>query len=83
MQSNVGKTERVVRVLLGLAIMGVGVAASSWWGALGLLPLITGVIGWCPGSRLLGVSTSRVKGDQVLPDTSGQERKEKRGVDFK
>ncbi|HKK34640.1 MAG TPA: DUF2892 domain-containing protein [Desulfomicrobiaceae bacterium] len=83
MQSNVGRVERVIRVTLGVLLIGFGVGMNSWWGWLGLLPLLTGVMGWCPVSSLLGISTSRVKEDEVLPDTSGQEKKEKRRIDFK
>ena len=83
MRSNVGRVERVIRVAAGLLLIGFGVGINSWWGWLGLLPLLTGIMGWCPVSSLLGISTSRVKGDEVLPDTSGQEKKEKRKIDFK
>lgn len=48
MRHNVGKTDRAARILAGLAIIGVGVLAQSWWGAVGLVPLLTGVIRWCP-----------------------------------
>ncbi|WP_456453061.1 YgaP family membrane protein [Hydrogenimonas sp.] len=45
---NEGKIDRIVRVVLGLAIIGWGVAAQNWWGAVGLVPLLTGAIGFCP-----------------------------------
>ena len=54
---NVGKTERVFRIIAGLAIAAVGVFYQSWWGAVGLIPLITGAIGWCPIYAPLGIST--------------------------
>ena len=44
---NIGSGERVVRVVIGLAIIGWGLFAQNWWGAIGILPLLTGVIGWC------------------------------------
>ena len=45
---NEGKADRIVRVVLGLAIIGWGVAAQNWWGAVGLVPLLTGAVGFCP-----------------------------------
>ena len=45
---NVGDMERMVRILAGLAIIGWGLATSSWWGLIGLIPLVTGTIGFCP-----------------------------------
>ena len=57
MNRNVGKIDRVVRIIAGIAIIGAGVTFSSWWGAIGLLPLGTALIGWCPGYALFGAST--------------------------
>jgi hypothetical protein len=48
MNRNVGGIDRVVRILLGLGLVGLGLSDQSWWGALGLVPLLTGAIGWCP-----------------------------------
>jgi hypothetical protein len=59
MQLNVGKPERVIRVIVGLVIIGAGVYYQSWWGAIGLVPVFTGVLGWCPPYQLLGISTNK------------------------
>ncbi|HEY5776294.1 MAG TPA: DUF2892 domain-containing protein [Xanthomonadales bacterium] len=59
MQCNVGKTERVIRVIAGLAIIGAGFYYHSWWGAIGIVPLLTGATGWCPPYQLLGISTNK------------------------
>lgn len=48
MQTNVGKTDRIVRVIIGTVIVAVGAYNESWWGAVGLIPLVTAAIGWCP-----------------------------------
>ncbi|MFW6324675.1 MAG: YgaP family membrane protein [Desulfovibrionales bacterium] len=69
MQCNVGKTERIIRSALGILILGVGVVLQSWWGLVGLLPLVTAVIGWCPISAALGVSTCKDK-KSTFQDTS-------------
>jgi hypothetical protein len=57
MKANVGRTERLIRVVVGVVIVGVGVVYESWWGAVGLVPIATGLIGWCPPYALLGIST--------------------------
>ncbi|MCG6928315.1 MAG: DUF2892 domain-containing protein [Acidobacteria bacterium] len=57
MKVNVGRTERLIRVVVGVVIVGVGVVYQSWWGAIGLVPLATGLTGWCPPYALLGINT--------------------------
>ena len=60
MKQNVHNIERVVRVIVGLAIISlVFVGPESAWGWVGLIPLATGVIGWCPPYALFGFSTCR------------------------
>lgn len=54
---NEGNWDRTVRVLLGIAIL--MVVPWSSWGWLGLLPLVTGLAGYCPMYHLLGWSTNR------------------------
>ena len=61
MKRNIGKTDRIVRVLIGLIVIALGAYFKSWWGAIGLLPIITAAVGWCPPYRLLGISTHPVK----------------------
>ena len=58
MKSNVGGTERGVRVLVGLALLAlVFVGPRTLWGLIGIIPLATGLIGTCPLYSLLGFST--------------------------
>lgn len=57
MKCNVGKTEQTVRIILGALIALVGIYYKSWWGAIGLIPIITGIIKYCPISDFLGIST--------------------------
>ena len=48
---NVGKFERIGRVILGLLIFYMGVLhpmEAKLWGFIGLVPVITGILGWCP-----------------------------------
>jgi len=56
---NEGNLDRVIRVLIGVALISlVFVGPRSWWGLVGLVPLGTGLFGFCPLYRLLGLNTS-------------------------
>jgi len=57
MVKNVGTVDKVIRWIIGLTAIGAGIYYESWWGALGLLPIITAVISWCPLYALLKIST--------------------------
>ena len=60
MKKNVGNVERVIRIIVGLAVISlVFVGPQSNWGWLGLVPLATGLIGWCPPYSLLGINTCK------------------------
>jgi hypothetical protein len=61
MKCNVGQTEKVIRISGGILIIILGFYFRSWWGVIGLAPIITGAIGWCPASQILGVSTCERK----------------------
>ena len=47
------KKTRIIRALIGLAIMIAGAVFSSWWGLIGLMPFIVGVTGFCPACYFL------------------------------
>ncbi len=58
MNKNVGTVDKVIRIVVGLAIIGWGVYAQNWWGAIGAIPLVTGLLGWCPAYSLVGIRTT-------------------------
>lgn len=60
MQCNVGQTEKIIRISVGAVLVIAGVMYGSWWGAIGLIPLVTGLIGWCPAYKALGLNTCGV-----------------------
>jgi hypothetical protein len=62
MKKNTRSVDRLIRVVLGVALIIVGVVLKSWWGALGLIPLVTGIVGYCPLYALLRTSTNRHSG---------------------
>jgi hypothetical protein len=62
MKQNVHNMERVIRILVGLGLISlVFVGPQTPWGWLGVIPLATGIIGWCPPYALLGISTCKTK----------------------
>ena len=61
MQCNIGKTDRTLRIIAGVVIIAAGAAAGQWWGAIGLVPLLTGIIRWCPAYVPLKLSTIRTQ----------------------
>ena len=62
MKRNEGTIDRVLRVIIGLAVLSlVFVGPQTAWGWLGLVPLVTGLVGMCPIYSLLGVSTCPIK----------------------
>lgn len=48
MNKNLGKVDRALRIIVGLVVIGYGVIDSSLLGLIGLIPLGTAFIGWCP-----------------------------------
>ena len=61
LKCNVGKSDRIVRVVLGLVLIALGVYFNSWWGAIGLIPLVTAALSWCPLYLPLGLTTCATK----------------------
>ncbi len=62
MEKNVGTVDRVIRIVVGLLLISlVFWGPQTNWGWIGLIPLITGVLGSCPAYRLLGLSTCPVE----------------------
>lgn len=61
MIQNVGNAERAVRVLAGLAICAAGIYYQNWLGVIGLLPIATGALGYCPPYQLFGINTCSMK----------------------
>ncbi len=58
MKTNEGAVDRVLRVLVGAGVLSLAfIGPQTPWAYLGAIPLITGLVGWCPVYALLGVNT--------------------------
>jgi hypothetical protein len=62
MKANVGNIDRGVRITAGLAAIVLGIYFQSWWGAIGLVPLVTALVRWCPAYTIFGVSSCGTEG---------------------
>lgn len=59
MKTNIGNIDRSLRLVAGAAILGAGFYFKSWWGLVGLVPIVTALIRFCPLYPLLGISTCK------------------------
>lgn len=56
MQCNVGKTDKILRIIAGIVLLGL-IPFIGWWGLIGIVPLSTAMLAWCPAYTLLGIKT--------------------------
>ena len=62
MTKNVGGIDRIIRITVGLGLIAAAAAgAIRVWGYVGLVPLATGLMGWCPPYAMLGFNTCSMK----------------------
>lgn len=60
MKANVGGFDRAVRMVAGIVLLSLVFILEGnarWWGLIGLVPLMTGLLRWCPAYTLLGLNT--------------------------
>ena len=62
MKTNEGTIDRALRVIAGLALIGLTATGTlGAWGYIGVVPLLTGIIGICPAYSIVGLSTCPMK----------------------
>ena len=62
MSVNEGTIDRVLRVTVGLAILSLAVVGpKTMWAWLGFVPLLTGIVGFCPAYALFGIRTCKLR----------------------
>ncbi|KPQ24481.1 MAG: hypothetical protein HLUCCA13_09500 [Halomonas sp. HL-48] len=60
MKSNVGGMDKILRILIGIALMVLALfGAIGAWGWIGVVPLATGLFNFCPAYKLLGINTCK------------------------
>lgn len=65
MQRNVGGIDKAIRILIGLALLAFALFTSGpyhWAGLIGVVPILTAAIGWCPLYTVLGIRTCPTEG---------------------
>jgi len=62
MKANVGGIDRIARIIVGLVLIALAATGTvGVWGWIGVVPLLTGLIRWCPLYPLLGISSCPLK----------------------
>ncbi len=57
MKCNVEKTDKIIKVIMGLIVIAAGVFFKSWWGLVELLSILTAVVSWCPAYVPINISS--------------------------
>jgi hypothetical protein len=63
MKSNVGGIDKVLRIVAGIALIAWALTGGPVWAWIGIVPLATGLMGWCPLYPLVGLNTCPLKKD--------------------
>ena len=64
MKTNEGTIDRALRIIAGLALIALATTGTvGAWGWIGIVPLATGLLGWCPAYTLLGLNTCPMKSE--------------------
>ena len=61
MKANVGGVDKVLRIVLGVALIAWAATGGPVWAWVGVVPLLTGLFNFCPLYALLGMSTCKVR----------------------
>lgn len=67
MNANVGGLDKKARMAVGAIILALGAVYESWWGLVGLVPLATGLINFCPLYPMIGLNTAKGSDDAEKP----------------
>ena len=59
MLNNIGTTDRIIRIVIGVGVAVIGIVFHTWWGLLALIPLVTAAVGFCPLYIPLKISTAK------------------------
>lgn len=57
MKKNIGKVDKVSRIIVGVMFIGLGILTGNWLGVIGFIPIATAIVGSCPIYSLLEMDT--------------------------
>jgi hypothetical protein len=60
-KKNVGNLDRIARIVLGVTMLGCGIYSGNWWGAIGIVLILTGIFSRCGLYTLFGITTCKIK----------------------
>lgn len=63
MKKNVGIADMWIRIILGVIVIALGIIYQSWWGVLGVVPLLTGFMRFCPLYFPFGIRTTKAEAE--------------------
>lgn len=61
MKANVGGIDKILRIVVGIALIAWALLGGPVWAWIGVVPLATGLMGWCPAYGLLGLNSCPMK----------------------
>ena len=71
MKANIGTLDRAIRIILGLALIALTqLGPETSWGWIGIVPLLTALLGWCPAYTLFGIRTCATRGPAATTGSS-------------
>lgn len=59
MKENVGSVDQSIRYVLGVVVLIAGAGYESIWGLIGIVPIMTALLSWCPPYALIGIKTNK------------------------
>lgn len=66
---NIGSTDKIARLVIGTLLIVLALTgAIGWWGLIGVVPIVTALINWCPAYTLLGIKTCPIDNKPVSLD---------------
>ncbi len=71
LEPNIGKKDRLIRIIAGVVVVGLGLKFKSWLGLIGLVLIATAILRWCPAYVPLKMDT-REEEEKQTPPASGQ-----------
>ncbi len=70
LEPNIGKRDRLIRIIAGVVIVGLGLKFKTWLGLIGLLLIATAILRWCPAYVPLKMDTREEEEKEAPPASS-------------